>query len=130
MMWVHRLGLEHAKQFLLTGRAIDSETAHRIGLVSQVVSAEEISEVAEAEARRFATIPANQLALNKMLINQAYENMGMRTSQMLGTFFDGIARHTEEAYRWTEEIADRDFKSVIADRDGPWQDYSQRPDHR
>ena len=130
MMWVHRLGLEHAKQFLLTGRAIDSETAHRIGLVSQVVPAEEISEVAEAEARRFATIPANQLALNKLLINQAYENMGMRTSQMLGTFFDGIARHTEEAYRWTEEIADRDFKSVIADRDGPWQDYSQRPDHQ
>ena len=27
MMWVYRLGLEHAKQFLLTGRAIDAETA-------------------------------------------------------------------------------------------------------
>ena len=32
MMWAHRLGLEHAKQFLLTGRAIDAATAHRIGL--------------------------------------------------------------------------------------------------
>ena len=61
------------------------------------------------------------------LINQAYENMGMRTSQMLGTFFDGITRHTEEAYRWTEDIAERGFKPVIADRDGPWQDYGQRP---
>ena len=36
MMWVHRLGLEHAKQFLLTGRAIDAATAHRIGLVAHV----------------------------------------------------------------------------------------------
>jgi enoyl-CoA hydratase len=89
MMWVHRLGLEHAKQFLLTGRAID--------------------------------------ALNKMLINQAYENMGLRTTQMLGTFFDGIARHTEEAYRWEEDIAERGLKAVVADRDGPWNDYSQRP---
>ncbi len=94
----------------LAGPAIDAETAHRIGLVSQVVPADEISAATEAEARRFATIPANQLALNKLLINQAYENMGMRTSQMLGTFFDGITRHTEEAYRWTEDIAERGFK--------------------
>lgn len=36
MLWVYRLGLEHAKQFLLTGRAIDAETAYRIGLVSAV----------------------------------------------------------------------------------------------
>ncbi len=36
MMWVHRLGLEHAKQFLLTGRAINAATALRIGLVSEV----------------------------------------------------------------------------------------------
>ncbi len=127
MMWVHRLGLEHAKQFLLTGRAIDAATAHRIGLVSHVLPADEIAAEVEAEARRFATIPANQLALNKLLINQAFENMGLRTSQMLGTFFDGVTRHTEEAYRWTEDIAERGFKSVIADRDGPWQDYGQRP---
>jgi enoyl-CoA hydratase len=127
MMWVHRLGLEHAKQFLLTGRAIDAPTAHRIGLVSHVLPADEIAAEVEAEARRFATIPANQLALNKLLINQAFENMGLRTSQMLGTFFDGVTRHTEEAYRWTEDIAERGFKPVIADRDGPWQDYGQRP---
>ena len=37
MPWVYRLTLEHAKQFLLTGRAIDAETAYRIGLVSHVV---------------------------------------------------------------------------------------------
>ena len=97
MLWVYRLGLEHAKQFLLTGRAIDAETAHRIGLVSSVHGPEDLSAAVEAEARRFRHIPANQLALNKLLINQAYENMGLRTSQMLGTFFDGVARHTEEA---------------------------------
>ena len=40
MLWVYRLGLEHAKQFLLTGRAIDAATAYRIGLVSYVVEPE------------------------------------------------------------------------------------------
>jgi len=123
MMWVYRIGLEHAKQFLLTGRAIDAKTAHRIGLVSQVCPASEISEAIEAEARRFAAIPANQLALNKLLINQAFENMGLRTSQMLGTFFDGIARHTEEAYRWTESFKEQGFRTAIRERDDPWGDY-------
>jgi enoyl-CoA hydratase len=107
MMWVYRLGLEHAKQFLLTGRSIDADTALRIGLVSQVCEPDEIAATVEAEAQRFKHIPANQLALNKMLINQAFENMGLRTSQMLGTFFDGVTRHTEEAYRWVESFEEK-----------------------
>ena len=127
MLWVYRLGLEHAKQFLLTGRAIDAETAHRIGLVSSVHGPEDLSAAVEAEARRFRHIPANQLALNKLLINQAYENMGLRTSQMLGTFFDGVTRHTEEAYRWAESFADKGFRDVIRERDAPWEDYGESP---
>ncbi len=124
MMWVYRLG---AKQFLLTGRAIDAETAHRIGLVSQVCDPDDLSEAVEAEARRFRHIPANQLALNKMLVNQAFENMGLRTSQMLGTFFDGVTRHTEEAYRWAESFDEKGFREVIRERDAPWEDYGERP---
>jgi enoyl-CoA hydratase len=123
MMWVYRLGLEHAKQFLLTGRAIDAPTAHRIGLVSHVCPPDEISELVEEEARRFRHVPANQLALNKMLINQAFENMGLRTSQMLGTFFDGVTRHTEEAYQWVESFEEKGFRQVIRERDDPWGDY-------
>ncbi len=127
MMWVYRLGLEHAKQFLLTGRAIDAATAYRIGLVSAVVDPADLAETIEAEARRFTNIPMNQLALNKMLINQAFENMGLRTSQMLGTFFDGVTRHTEEAYQWMESFSDKGFREVVRERDEPWQDYGQKP---
>ncbi|MEM9513737.1 MAG: crotonase/enoyl-CoA hydratase family protein [Actinomycetota bacterium] len=126
-LWVYRLGLEHAKQFILTGRAIDADTAYRIGLVSYVCEPDDLAATIEAEARRFAHIPANQLALNKMLINQAFENMGLRTSQMLGTFFDGVTRHTEEAYRWTEAFREKGFREVIRDRDAPWEDYGERP---
>ena len=126
MMWVYRLGLEHAKQFLLTGRAIDAETALRIGLVSHVCEPENLAGFVEGEARRFRHIPANQLALNKLLVNQAFENMGLRTSQMLGTFFDGATRHTEEAYRWAESFSEKGFREVIRERDAPWGDYGER----
>lgn len=127
MLWVYRLGLEHAKQFLLTGRAIDAATAHRIGLVSHVVPPEELSAFVEQEARLFRNIPANQLALNKLLINQAFENMGLRTTQLLGTLFDGATRHTEEAYRWVEGFREKGFREVIRERDQPWQDYGEDP---
>ena len=127
MMWVYRLGLEHAKQFLLSGDAIDAETAHRIGLVAYVHPPDELSERVEAFARRLAHIPANQLALNKLLVNQAFENMGLRTSQLLGTFFDGVTRHTEEAYRWAESFETKGFRQVISERDAPHGDYGERP---
>ena len=125
MMWIHRIGLEHAKQFLLTGRPINAETAFRIGLVSHICEVGDLSRSAESEARRFADIPSNQLALNKLLINQTFENMGLRTSQMLGTFFDGIARHTPEAQDWAARITGGDFREAVAERDRPWGDYGQ-----
>ena len=127
MLWVYRLGLEHAKQFLLSGDAIDAETAHRIGLVSHVCPPEELDGRVEAHARRFEHIPANQLALNKLLINQAFENMGLRTTQLLGTLFDGMTRHTEEAYRWAESLAEQGMRRTAAVRDAPFGDYSARP---
>jgi len=126
MMWIYRLGLEHAKQYLLTGEAIDAATALRIGLVSRVYPASELPARVEEYANRFQHIPANQLALNKLLINQAFENMGLRTTQLLGTLFDGITRHTEEAYRWAESFQEKGFRQVIRERDAPWGDYGER----
>jgi len=126
MMWVYKLGLEHAKQFLLSGDQIDAPTALRIGLVSKVFPLDRLREETEKYAVRYRNIPANQLALNKLLINQAYENMGLRTTQMFGTFFDGMTRHTEEALRWQENFAESGFRETITRRDRPFSDYGER----
>ncbi|HEY7295056.1 MAG TPA: crotonase/enoyl-CoA hydratase family protein [Dehalococcoidia bacterium] len=126
MLWVYRLGLEHAKQFLLSGDAIDAATAYRIGLVSHVFPVDRLGQETERYARRFRHIPANQLALNKLLINQAFENMGLRTTQLLGTFFDGVTRHTEEALRWRESFGEIGFRETIRRRDAPFADYGER----
>jgi enoyl-CoA hydratase len=126
MIWVYRLRLEHAKQFLLSGDAIDAQTAFRIGLASRVLPADRLAEETERYAARYRHIPANQLALNKLLINQAFENMGLRTTQMLGTFFDGMTRHTEEALRWRESFGEIGFRETIRRRDAPFEDYGER----
>jgi enoyl-CoA hydratase len=107
------------------GDAIDANTALRIGLVSRVHPASELFAQVEAYAERYRHIPGNQLALNKLLINQAFENMGLRTTQLLGTLFDGITRHTEEAYRWAESFPEKGFREVIRERDAPFGDYGE-----
>src|ERR687889_825973 len=91
-MWVYRIGAERAKRMLLTGDTIDGATAAAWGLATDAVPPEALDAAVEALADRIAGVPAGQLALQKLMVNQAYEAMGLRGTQLLATLFDGIAR--------------------------------------
>jgi enoyl-CoA hydratase len=125
-MWVYRLGLEHAKRLMLTGESLDGREAARLGLASAAYPADRLEAEVEAFAAKLATTPANQLVMTKLLVNQAYENMGLRTTQMLGTFLDGVARHTPEGIAWRELAMREGFQEAVRRRDAPWGDYSAR----
>jgi enoyl-CoA hydratase len=126
-MWVYRLGMERAKRLLLTGDSISGREAHTIGLVSKAVPLAELARETDALARRMAQLPVNQLAMMKLLLNQAYENMGLASTQLLGTLLDGVARHTPEGIAWRTEALERGVKAALATRDGPFGDYGSRP---
>jgi len=125
-MWVYRLGLERAKRLLLTGDALDGRRAVEWGLASECVPAPELDGAAAGLAERVAKLPANQLQMMKLLVNQAYEQMGLSVTQLLGTLLDGAARHTPEGIRFTE-AAREDVRSAVAARDAPFGDYGQAP---
>ena len=125
VMWVYRLGLEHAKRLMLSGESLSGAEAERIGLASKAVPAADLPSVVEEMARKLASIPANQLALSKLLVNQAYENMGLRTTQLIGTFFDGIARHTPEGIAWRDLAVKEGFREAVRRRDAPFGDYGE-----
>ncbi|MEX1254508.1 MAG: crotonase/enoyl-CoA hydratase family protein [Dehalococcoidia bacterium] len=125
-MWVYRLGLEHAKRLMLTGEAVDGREAERLGLASRAVPADGLAQEVESFAEKLATTPTNQLVMTKLLVNQAYENMGLRTTQMLGTFLDGVARHTPEGLDWRDLAMREGFREAVRRRDEPWGDYSAR----
>jgi enoyl-CoA hydratase len=126
VMWAYRLGLEHAKRLMLTGQSLTGIEAQRAGLVSAAIPAEQLAATVDEMARRMATIPLNQLVMSKLLVNQAYENMGLRTTQILGTVFDGIARHTPEGIAWRDMAMDIGFREAVRRRDTPWGDYGER----
>jgi enoyl-CoA hydratase len=126
MMWVYRLGLETAKRLMLTGSSLTGLEAERVGLASRAVPADRLAQEVDAFARQLATIPLNQLVMSKLLVNQAYENMGLRTTQILGTVFDGIARHTPEGIAWRDMAMRVGFREAVRRRDAPFGDYGER----
>jgi len=116
-MWVYRLGAEKAKRMLLTGDTVDGRTAEKMGLVYQAVPAKDLDKAVDALARRMAGVPKNQLMMQKLMINQAYENMGLAGTQMLATLFDGITRHSPEGV-WFKNYAEKHgFHAAVKWRD-------------
>ena len=51
---------------------------------------------------RIARMPVNQLQMMKLLVNQSLYAQGLHATQVLGTVFDGITRHTQEGYAFQQ----------------------------
>ena len=116
-MWVYRLGAEKAKRMLLTGDTVDGRTAEKMGLVYQAVPAKMLDKTVDALARRIAGVPKNQLMMQKLMINQAYDNMGLAGTQMMATLFDGITRHSPEGVWFKNYAQKHGFHAAVKWRD-------------
>jgi enoyl-CoA hydratase len=126
-MWLYRLGLTKAKEYALTGKPLSGAQAAEIGLINEAVPFSALEERVRSQADQLAQIPLSQLVAMKLIVNQAYENMGLASTQTLGPILDGLMRNTPDAKRFIE-LAERDgVRAVLEERDGPFGDYSQAP---
>ncbi|MEM7543593.1 MAG: crotonase/enoyl-CoA hydratase family protein [Pseudomonadota bacterium] len=124
-MWVHRLGLAKAKELALTGKPLSGPQAVEFGLVNRAVPFSELENETYQLASELASIPLSQLASMKLVVNQAYENMGLRSTQLLGSVLDGLMRNTPEALEFIEFAEQAGVPAAVAKRDGLFEDYSQ-----
>ncbi len=116
-MWVYRLGAERAKEMLFTGALITGRQAADSGLILRAVPAEKLDIAMDELTARIKGVPKNQLMMMKMLVNQAYENMGLSGTQTLATLFDGLARHSPEGLHFKRRAEEAGFKQAVAERD-------------
>jgi len=116
-MWVYRLGAEKAKRMLFTGDKIDGREAEKLGLVLKAVPADRLEEEVDDLAHRMASVPQNQLMMQKLMVNQALSNMGLHTTQMIATVFDGITRHTREGLNFKRRAEEKGWKHAVDERD-------------
>lgn len=116
-MWVYRLGAEKAKRMLLTGDLVTGLEAKDMGLVLDAVPSDKLEERVMRLAERMAGVPKNQLMMQKLMINQAYDNMGLGNTQMIATLFDGITRHSPEGMWFKDYAEEHGFQAAVKWRD-------------
>jgi enoyl-CoA hydratase len=126
-MWIYRLGLARVKWHALTGEPLSGAEAAEIGLINVSVPFERLEAEVAKLAGRLASVPLSQLAAMKLVVNHAYENMGVGSTQVLGPILDGLMRNTPDARRWIDLAQREGVGAAIAERDGPFADYSQAP---
>ena len=126
-MWVYRLGLAKAKYYALTGEWISGEEAARIELINSSHPLDELDAEVQALAEKLTKIPTTQLVAMKLIVNQAYDNMGLQSTQTLGPILDGIMRNTPEGRDFVRVAESRGVREAVVRRDGPFRDYSQAP---
>ena len=126
-MWLYRLGLTRAKEYALTGKPLSGREAADIGLINSAVPFSDLETEVGELAARLASIPASQLAAMKLVVNQAYENMGLASTQTLGPILDGLMRNTPDAKRFIELAESEGVSAMVKERDAAFGDYSAAP---
>jgi enoyl-CoA hydratase len=124
-LWLYRLGLTKAKEYALTGKPLSGREASDVGLINSAVPFEKLEVTVRHTARQLASIPLAQLAAMKLIVNQAYENMGLNSTQILGPILDGLMRNTPDAIDFIRRAEQEGVRAAITARDGPFHDYSQ-----
>ena len=122
-LWAARVGPMRAKRLLLTGDSLTGEQAAEWGLATEAAPPAELDARFERLLDRVARLPINQLVMMKLLVNQSLYAQGLHQSQILGTFFDGITRHTKEGHAFVRKAAESGFKEAVRERDEPFGDF-------
>lgn len=124
-MWLYRLGLTRAKEYALTGKPLSGTEAAQAGLINAAVPFARLEDEVRTRAQQLAGLPSSQLSAMKLIVNQAYENMGLASTQLLGPVLDGLMRNTPDARRFIELAEREGVGGAVAERDGAFGDYSQ-----
>lgn len=126
-MWMYRLSFSKAKWHSLTGRPLSGAQAAQIELINEAVPFDRLEARVAEIAGELARIPLSQLRAQKLIVNQAYENMGLASTQLLGGILDGLMRNTPDALSFITTAETEGVRAAIEQRDGAWGDYSQAP---
>jgi enoyl-CoA hydratase/carnithine racemase len=129
-MWIYRLGLAKAKEHALTGKPLSGTEAAAVELINEAVPFAELESTVAERAAQLASLPSAQLAAMKLMVNQAYENQGLASTQVLGPILDGLMRNIPAAEEFVAQAEEGGVRAAVAGRDGPFGDYSQAPDWR
>jgi len=114
------IGQKRARELLLTGKLIDGKEAERIGLVNQVVPADQLEAETRKLARSMTLLPRDGIAIGKATARLAYDSMGLSSAFGQGyighTLFTNI-RYEEGEFNFIKRRRDVGMREAIKERD-------------
>ena len=107
-MWLYRLGPDQGQGARAHRQAAVGPRGrrHRVDQRGGAVRLSSRPTVAR-QAEQLASLPLSQLAAMKLVVNQAYENMGLRATQTLGPILDGLMREHPDAHAFIDKATAR-----------------------
>jgi enoyl-CoA hydratase len=110
-------GPRKTKELLLTGDSLDIDEAHRLGMVSKVFPAAELTERATEMAQRIADLPTMTALMIKESVNQTVDNQGFHNA--LNACF---SLHQLNHAHWAEVHEDKFPAAKTEDGVPDWRD--------
>ncbi len=116
-------GWKAAHRYTLTGDHFDAAEALRLGVVNEVVPADQLMDRARALAHRLALVPPDAVRLNKAITTYGLEAMGLRNALNVNAFLSTLVsasndgpdvEHLEEARKAGG------FRAFLEARDTPF----------
>lgn len=102
---------------MFTGKLVNGKEARDMGLCSIACPESELDKTVAELCGRIASVPKNQLAMSKIVINNAIDTQGLQQSQILSTIFDGVARNSPEGEYFKEKSEKDGFMEAVKERD-------------
>lgn len=114
------LGINKAKELLLTGDTVSGAEAAAMGLVNRTVPPDQLESEVRRLATRIAAIPLDLLTMNKVAVNRMFEVMGFRTALLLGAEYDTMAHFTRPVREFNRMMREKGVRAAIEERDAPF----------
>jgi len=119
------IGQKRARELLLTGKLIDGKEAERIGLVNQVVPADQLEAETRKLARSMTLLPRDGIAIGKATARLAYDSMGLSSAFGQGylghTLFTNI-RYEPGEFNFIKRRRDVGMREAVKERDARYKD--------
>ena len=114
------IGQKRARELLLTGKLIDGTEAERIGLVNQVVAADQLEVETRKLAKSMTLLPRDGIAIGKATARLAYDSMGLSSAFGQGyighTLFTNL-RYEEGEFNFIKRRRDVGMREAFKERD-------------
>jgi enoyl-CoA hydratase/carnithine racemase len=105
--------LKHARELLYTGKTVDADEAHRMGLVNRVVPDGELGAAVDEEVDHIRKTPSAAVALVKDMVNDVQETQGYRRYGRLDEALGTLTMESETATRFREIRDEKGLQAAL-----------------